>query len=48
LGANILEYLTIGKQCIIGAGSLVTKDVPDRVKVVGLPAMIIEKEIQGL
>jgi acetyltransferase EpsM len=48
LGANILEYLTIGNQCIIGAGSLVTKDVPDRVKVVGMPAMIIEREIEGL
>ena len=48
LGANILEYVSIGQQCIIGAGSLVTKDVPDRVKVVGMPAMIIEKEIQGL
>jgi len=48
LSANILEYLTIGEQCVIGAGSLVTKDVPDRVKVVGMPAMIVEKEIHGL
>jgi sugar O-acyltransferase (sialic acid O-acetyltransferase NeuD family) len=48
LGANILEYLSIGEHCIIGAGSLVTQDVPDRVKVVGMPAMIIEREIEGL
>ena len=48
LGANVLEYLTIGEQCVIGAGSLVTKDVPDRVKVVGMPAMIVEKDIFGI
>ena len=46
LGANILESLTIGDQSFIGAGSLVTKDVPNRVKVVGMPARIIEKDIE--
>lgn len=46
LGANILEGLTIGAGCLVGAGALVTKNVPDHVKVVGAPAMIIEKDIQ--
>ncbi|MGB8214479.1 MAG: acetyltransferase [Anaerolineales bacterium] len=48
LGANILEYITIGERCIIGAGSLVAKNVPDRVKVVGMPAMVVEREVEGL
>jgi sugar O-acyltransferase (sialic acid O-acetyltransferase NeuD family) len=47
LGANILERLSIGEQSIVGAGSLVTKDVPSRVKVVGVPAMVLEKDIQA-
>jgi sugar O-acyltransferase (sialic acid O-acetyltransferase NeuD family) len=47
LGVNVLEYVTIGNQCMIGAGSLVNKDIPDRVKAVGIPAMIVEREIDG-
>jgi acetyltransferase-like isoleucine patch superfamily enzyme len=43
LGANsvILPGITIGKQSMIGAGSVVTKDVPDKAIVVGNPATII-------
>ena len=45
MGANIIDKLTIGKGCMIGAGFLLTKDIPDHVKVVGMPALIIEKDI---
>lgn len=40
LGANctILCGLTIGRHALIGAGSVVTKDVPDFALVVGVPA----------
>jgi len=40
LGANVtvLPGITIGKRCIIGAGSVVTKDVPDDTVYVGNPA----------
>lgn len=41
--ATILPNLTIGKNVIVGAGSVVTKDVPDNCVVVGVPAKIIKE-----
>jgi UDP-2-acetamido-3-amino-2,3-dideoxy-glucuronate N-acetyltransferase len=43
LGANstIVCGNTIGRHCLVGAGSVVTKDVPDYALVVGNPARII-------
>src|SRR5205085_1219636 len=40
-GATILCGIRIGKDAVIGAGSVVTKDVPDRAIVAGNPARII-------
>ncbi|WOH36431.1 sugar O-acetyltransferase [Thalassotalea fonticola] len=40
-GAIILPGVTIGARSIIGAGSVVTKDIPEDVSVVGNPAKII-------
>lgn len=42
IGANsvILPGLTIGKQALIGAGSVVTRDVPDYAIVSGNPARV--------
>jgi len=37
-GATILAGVTIGEQAIVGAGSVVTKDVPPRTVVAGNPA----------
>ena len=44
VGANstILPGLTIGENAFVGAGSVVTKDVPDGAVVVGNPAKIIK------
>lgn len=39
-GSIILGGVTIGSYSLIGAGSLVTKDVPERALVVGSPAVI--------
>lgn len=39
---NILPGVTIGKHAIVGAASVVTKDVPDYAVVVGSPAKIIK------
>ena len=43
IGANatIVCGITLGKNCLIGAGSVVTKDVPDYALVVGIPGKII-------
>jgi UDP-2-acetamido-3-amino-2,3-dideoxy-glucuronate N-acetyltransferase len=40
-GATILCGVTIGRRAIIGAGSIVTKDVPDDAVVAGNPARIL-------
>ena len=34
----------IGKNVIIGAGTLVNKNIPDETKVLGIPAKIIDDE----
>jgi UDP-2-acetamido-3-amino-2,3-dideoxy-glucuronate N-acetyltransferase len=43
IGANatLLPGITIGEEAIVGAGSVVTKDVPPRVIVVGNPARVL-------
>jgi serine acetyltransferase len=45
LGVNvtIIGKITIGNNVVIGAGSVVTKDVPDNCVVVGNPARIISR-----
>jgi UDP-2-acetamido-3-amino-2,3-dideoxy-glucuronate N-acetyltransferase len=40
-GATILANVTIGEHAIVGAGSVVTRDVPDRVIVAGNPARVL-------
>ncbi len=43
IGAHsiIMPGVTIGKNCVVGAGSVVTKDIPDRTVVAGVPARVI-------
>ena len=43
IGANsvILPGVTIGKRALVGAGSVVTRDVPDNAVVTGNPAQIL-------
>jgi len=45
IGANaiILSGVTIGKHVVIGAGSVVTKDIPDYSVAVGSPAKVIKQ-----
>jgi acetyltransferase-like isoleucine patch superfamily enzyme len=44
LGANVtvLKGVTIGNDAVIGAGSVVTKDIPDGSIAVGVPAKVIK------
>ncbi|MCG3864085.1 MULTISPECIES: acyltransferase [unclassified Photobacterium] len=43
IGANatILPGVTLGKYCMVGAGAVVTKDVPDNAVVIGNPAKVV-------
>ena len=41
-GATILPGVCIGRHAIVGAGSVVTKDVPDYAVAVGNPAKVIK------
>lgn len=45
LGGNVTVWggVTIGKNSIIGAGSVVTADIPENVIAVGNPAKVIKK-----
>lgn len=45
IGANatILPGITIGAEAMVGAGAVVTKDVPAKTLVVGNPAKVIKK-----
>jgi acetyltransferase-like isoleucine patch superfamily enzyme len=39
-GAIVLPGVTVGKGCLIGAGTLVTKDIPDHAIVAGFPGQV--------
>jgi len=41
--ATLLCGITIGENAIVGAGSVVTRDVPPNCTVVGVPAKVIKK-----
>jgi sugar O-acyltransferase (sialic acid O-acetyltransferase NeuD family) len=43
MGAMVLDGLTIGEGAIVAAGAVVTRDVPPRVQVLGIPAKIVKK-----
>ena len=45
LGANVVVVgeIKIGKHCVIGANSVVIKDIPDYSVAVGAPAKVIKK-----
>lgn len=42
-GATILSKVTVGERAIVGAGSVVTKDVPPNAIVAGNPARVLRK-----
>jgi acetyltransferase-like isoleucine patch superfamily enzyme len=44
IGANvtILKGVTIGNDAVVGAGSVVTKDIPEKAIAVGVPAKVIK------
>ena len=44
-GATILSKVTVGNNAIVGAGSVVTHDVPDNAVVAGNPARLLRREV---
>lgn len=47
IGAVVCNNLKIGAGAVIGGGAVVHRDVPDRVQVLGVPARIVKREIEG-
>lgn len=48
IGTNAVVMANIGRGCVIGAGSVVNRDIPDWSIAVGNPARVIRKrEVQG-
>lgn len=45
-GCRILDGVKIGNGCVIGAGAVVTKDIPDLSVAVGVPARIISNRAE--
>lgn len=43
INAVIVGNVKIGKHCVIGANSVVTKDVPDYCVAVGSPAKVVKR-----
>ncbi len=46
-GAILLDGVRIGKNAVVAAGAVVTRDVPDRTVVAGNPAQVIESGSPG-
>lgn len=44
IGACIRQQVTIGEQVVVGAGTVVIKNISDKRTVVGVPGRIVEKE----
>ncbi len=42
-GSTILPGVTVGENAVVGAGSVVTKDVEDNTVVAGNPARLIKR-----
>jgi acetyltransferase-like isoleucine patch superfamily enzyme len=46
-GSVVLPGVTIGEHCVIGANSVVTRDVPSFSVAVGVPARVIKKYVDN-
>jgi sugar O-acyltransferase (sialic acid O-acetyltransferase NeuD family) len=48
MGATILEHIEIGAGSVIAAGAVVTRDVPPKTLVMGVPAHIVRENIENM
>jgi acetyltransferase-like isoleucine patch superfamily enzyme len=42
-GATVLQGVTIGSDAVVAAGAIVTRDVPPRTLVAGVPAQVLRE-----
>ena len=47
MGAIVTDRITIGEESVVAAGAVVVEDVPPNVQVVGVPARIVKRDVQG-
>ncbi len=47
MNATVRTFLTIGANSVVGAGAVVTRDVPSNMVVVGNPARVLRNGIEG-
>jgi UDP-perosamine 4-acetyltransferase len=47
LGSGVIPGIRIGRWSVIGAGAVVTKDIPDNCTAVGVPAKVIKTRGEG-
>ena len=47
MGAVVQEKVTVGRNAVVAAGAVVTRDVPDQCLVAGVPAVIKRRGIPG-
>ena len=47
MGAVVVDRISIGSESVVGAGAVVTGDVPDNVKVLGVPARIVTEGVEA-
>ncbi|MFO7569863.1 MAG: acetyltransferase [Smithellaceae bacterium] len=47
MGSIILDGLSVGQGSVVGSGALVTKNIPDHVQVMGMPARVTRENIEG-
>lgn len=48
MGATVIERLAIGDGAVVAAGAVVHRDVPARVLVAGVPAVVLRDAVDGL
>jgi sugar O-acyltransferase (sialic acid O-acetyltransferase NeuD family) len=48
MGALVLDHRSIGEGTVVGAGAVVARDLPARVRAVGVPARVVAEEVEPL
>lgn len=47
MASVVLDRRSVGAEAVVGSGAVVTRDVPPNVKVLGVPARVVEEGVSG-